>query len=411
MSNADSDFRQNEQVRTEVGTSQLVLRRTAGGGALPQGRVQGNRAQRLRRLAWATVLFSPALFGAAYFGAVATNQYVSEAQFVVRSASKPGRILGGLESLLEVAGISRPRDDVWAVHDYLTSRDAVRALSRRLDLRAIYGHPAADFLARYPSILHNGSEEQLYRYFQHRLTVVVNSSTNLTTLRVDAFTAQDAQRVAEALLELGETLVNKLNERAEADAVRVAEAEVARAEARRIAAEQAITAFRDRELLLDPAQNSAIMVEVIGNLSSQLADARADLDQMRATSPTNPGVPVLERKVQALERQLAAERGRVGDAGDGLAGKVAAYEKLNLEREFSIRALSGAVAALEQARTEARRQQVFLERVVEPGLPDYPMMPRRWRMVLTVFGFNVLGVAVGWLLLTGVREHAGAMRE
>jgi len=44
--------------------------------------------------------------------------------------------------------------------------------------------------------------------------------------------------------------------------------------------------------------------------------------------------------------------------------------------------------------------------VVEPGLPDKAMMPERWRMVLTVLGFNVIGWGIIWLIGAGLREHA-----
>lgn len=381
----------------------------AGGHGLLRRPVVWPRARltALLRLARIALLLSPSLGAILYYGAIASDQYVSEARFVIRTASKPGGTIGGLGALLQMVGISRSQDDAWAVHDFLTSRDALRALSARVDLRTIYGRTGADFLARYPSVLYDGSDEQLYHYFQRMLTVVVSTTTGLTTLRVDAFQAADARLVAATLLDLGEDLVNKLNERTQADAVRLATAEMARTEDRRIANQQAITAFRNRELLLDPVKNSAIVLEVIGKLSAELANARANIAETRAGSPTSPNLPSLQRRVEALEHQITTERSRVGSTSDGLADKIAEYEKLNLEREFSIRALSQAVTSLEQARIEARRQQLFLERVVEPGVADYPTMPRRWRTVFTVFGFNVLGLAVGWLITTGLREHSG----
>jgi capsular polysaccharide transport system permease protein len=359
---------------------------------------------RLMRIA---CLLSPSIFAAVYYGLIASDQYVSEAVFVIRTASKPSVSALGLNALLQMVGISHAEDDAYAARDYLTSRDAVRALASKLDLRAIYGRADADFLARYPSILFGRSDEQLYRYFQHMLTVMVSTTTGLTTLRVDAFDAADAQKVAATMLELAEDLVNRLNDRAQADAVRLADSEVARSEDRRIRIQQEITAFRDRELVLDPIKSSAIVMGVIGKLSAQLAEARANLAETRASSPTSPNLPSLQQQANALQHQIAVESARIGSASDGLADKIAEYEKLNLEREFAIRALSQAVTQLEQARLEARRQQLFLERVVEPGTADYATMPRRWRMVFTVFGLNVVGLAVGWLFLTGLREHSG----
>jgi capsular polysaccharide transport system permease protein len=113
----------------------------------------------------------------------------------------------------------------------------------------------------------------------------------------------------------------------------------------------------------------------------------------------------------AIEHQIALERGRVANDSDGLADKIAEYERLTLKEEFAVQSLTQAVAELDLARVDARRQQLFLERVVEPDVPDQAMMPQRWRSVLTVFGFNIIGVAVIWLLFAGVREHAGARQR
>jgi len=365
------------------------------------------RLHRIGQVLRVLLVLSPTIAAGVYYGFIATDLYVSEARFVIRSA-KPSTAMGGLGALLQLAGLSRSQDDEYAVHDYLTSRDALHALAARIDLRALYNDPAADLIARYPSFLFGGSDEQLYRYFQQRLSVVVNASTGLTTMRVEAFRAADAQSVARELLTLAEGLVNKLNERMQQDEVEVAQAEVQRAEQRRVDNQIEITAFRNRELILDPGKSSAIVVELIGKLSSELADTRADIAETRGNSPNSPQIENLRQRAKAIEDQIAIERGRVASSSDGLADKIAVYERLMLQREFAIRTLEQAVIALETARIEARRKQMYLERVVEPGLPDEAMEPRRWRTVLTVFGFNVIGLGVFWLIGAGLREHAAS---
>jgi len=115
--------------------------------------------------------------------------------------------------------------------------------------------------------------------------------------------------------------------------------------------------------------------------------------------------------VDAIKRQIELQRLQVAGDATGLADKIERYERLLLEDEFAIRALAQATLSLESARIEARRQQLFLERVVEPGLPDEAIMPRRWSMIGTVFGFNIIGGLVIFLLVTGVREHAAGNRR
>ena len=79
-----------------------------------------------------------------------------------------------------------------------------------------------------------------------------------------------------------------------------------------------------------------------------------------------------------------------------------------MESGFAKHELESASARLDNARVEAQRQQLYLERIVEPNTPDYSMAPERWRMIATTFGLNLLGLFVIWLVINGVAEHAAA---
>jgi capsular polysaccharide transport system permease protein len=48
--------------------------------------------------------------------------------------------------------------------------------------------------------------------------------------------------------------------------------------------------------------------------------------------------------------------------------------------------------------------------LVTPNLPDAPAEPQRLRIILTVLGFNLIFVAMAWLVGTGLREHAAKDR-
>ncbi|MGO4171804.1 capsule biosynthesis protein [Bosea sp. TAF32] len=382
------------------------------GAADGNGAVAGARIRRYPaapRLSWSKVAFLlvvvlPTAISALYFGLVASDRFMSESTFVVRSAKSP--LSGGLGGLLQIVGISRSQDDSYSVQEYLLSRDAVTALSQRLPLREMFNRSGADFIARYPNPIYGSTEEELYQYYKSRVSVVHGASTGLTTLKVDTFRPEDALAINRNLLELGETLVNRMNERIRADAIRFAEAEVKRGEERLVETQIAITEFRNRELMLDPSKSSLIVAELIGRLSAELAVVTAQLREVQASSPSSPQIPGLQRRIAALEGQITLERQRVSNASDGLAEKIAGYERLTLQREFAVKALASAVTGLEVARNEARRQQLYLERVVEPHVADYAEQPRRLRSVLLAFAGSLMLFFVGWLLLAGVREHS-----
>ena len=62
-------------------------------------------------------------------------------------------------------------------------------------------------------------------------------------------------------------------------------------------------------------------------------------------------------------------------------------------------------AALEAARNEAQRQQFYLERIVQPNLPDIAIEPRRLRSVVIVFLLGLLAWGILSLLVASIREH------
>jgi capsular polysaccharide transport system permease protein len=90
----------------------------------------------------------------------------------------------------------------------------------------------------------------------------------------------------------------------------------------------------------------------------------------------------------------------------GIASKVGGYEKLLAEQDFAQQTLTAASTALEQARVEAQKQQFYLERVVDPNLPDAPALPNRLRSILIVFGVTLSLYFIGWMLVVGVLEHS-----
>lgn len=363
---------------------------------------------RHRLLRW-TVLLLPSILATAYYGLVASDQYESEARFVVRSAARPE--MSGTLSFLVQLGLARSQDDSFIVQDFIGSRDAVQRLKARLPLRRIYGHDGADFLARYPSLLYGLQEEEFYKYLRNMITVVHSERTGISTLRVRAFDAADARAVAEALLQQSEELVNRLNARVQTDAIANSAAEVKTAQERLIEAQTRLTEFRNRELILDPGRSAVALADLIARLSAELGSVQAQIAETKSGLVGSPQLGTLQRRAAALENQIVEERRRVADDREGLATRIAAYERLQLEREFARRMLANSESELVRTRSDAARQLLYLERVVEPNLADYSTQPKRFRLTLTVFAANMLLILVSWLVYTGLQEHVPNVRQ
>ena len=351
-----------------------------------------------------SILLLPTLLAAVYYFAIATDQYESEARFVVRSAARPE--MSSEFSFLAQLGLAPTQDDSYIVQEFMNSRDAIEKLKTRLPLLAMFNREGADFLARYPSILYGREQEEFYRYFQRMLTVAHLDRTGISTLRVRAFRPEDAYDITKTLLLLGEDMVNRINARIQSDAIATSLSELNQSQQRLIAAQTHLTEFRNRELIVDPERNAVALAELIARLSSDLGSVQAQIAEMRVGAAGSPQLIGLQRKAAALEQQIAEERRRIADEKDGLATRIAAYERLQLEREFARRVVSSSEAELIRARNEAARQLLYLELVANPHLADYSTQPKRLRSALTIFAANFLLLFVLWLFLSGVREHA-----
>lgn len=357
-------------------------------------------------MAFLLVVVLPTVLAAVYFLLIASPMYISEARFIVRSPNQAQPSSIGVA--LQGVGLSSTQTDAFAVHEYIDSRDGLATVRQRYDVRALLGPAQADLFSKYPRIGESETDEGLYKAFKRFVTVGYDSTSGISTLRVKAFSPTEAQGVAETLLTGGEGLVNRLNERAASNAVEEAEAALARATAKVSESQQALTDFRNRERLIDPALSARESAELIASLRANLANLQAERAQIAAMAPDSPQLPSINTRIAAYERQIEAERVKIVGSSASLAPKVGAYEDLVTARELADRQLAVASTALSSAEQEVRRQQLYLERIVNPNRPDKAAEPRRLMSIFTVFLTTMLAYGVGWLIYAGVREHRQA---
>lgn len=359
------------------------------------------RRRRIHPVLWIVVL--PTLLLAAFQYLIVADQYRSEAHFIVRSP-QPVQAAGGLGQLLGLGGSAAPAD-AHSVGDYLLSHDAVAALDKALDLRAVFRRPEADAATRlwWPY----AAPETLLRYFRGKVDVDYSTETGITTLSARAFRPDDARRLAGALLTLGERRVNSLNMRMLRDGLAVAQAQVDAASRELAVAQSALTGFRQGRRDIDPERTGAARIEMATQMRAQAAAARAQLAAMQGVIAADaPQRVALARQVAALDAQLAAAQAGLAGSGRSVAAGLGAFEELRLRQELAAKRYQSAIAALDGAREQLLRQQLFVVRVVEPNLPVRSLYPNRIKIIATAFFGLLLSYAIGWLILAGVREHA-----
>ncbi|MGX5874616.1 hypothetical protein MJS38_10820, partial [Burkholderia gladioli] len=362
----------------------------------------GQRLKKVNRLFLLTVAL-PTTLAVLYYGLIAADVYVSESRFVVRSPQKQSQtnLVG---ALLQGTGFSRAQDDTYPVIDYIESRDALRELNVGnyvADAYSEHGDAISRF-HRWP----DGSFESLWKYYgKHIVDIEFDSTSAIAKLQIRAYTAEDAEKINERLLEMSERLINRMNRRAVSDTVKFAQGEVDVAAAKAKDAAAALAAYRRTYTVFDPDRQSALQLQQVTALQTQMLAAQTQLVQLQSISPKNPQIPVLQTNIANLEKQITAATSGVAGGKNSLADKAAVYARMQLDSQFADKQLASAMAALENARADAQRKQLYLERLVEPNTPDVAIEPKRLKSILEVFALGIIAWGILELLLAGVREH------
>lgn len=355
---------------------------------------------KMNRLFLITV-FIPTLIAIVYYGVIASDVYIAESHFVVRSPQK--QAASGFGAILQNAGFTRSQDDTYTVHDYMHSRDAMFKIDGAMPLKQIYRK--GDFVSRFDPIGINSSYEALHDYYQDKIEISLDGATSISVLRVRAYTAEDAYKINLMLLDMGENLINQLNERGRQDLIRFAQSEVNAAMKNAQAAAQDLSKYQDSNVLFDPAKQSAIKLEQISKMQEELLTLKSLLAQLQSTTSQNPQIPGLRRRISLLDNEIGNEMSTIAGSESSFTGKTAKYEQFQIAKVAADKQLATALIALEQARNDAQRKQLYLERIVQPNKPDVATAPSRLKSIFATILLALIFWGILTIILAGVHQH------
>jgi capsular polysaccharide transport system permease protein len=367
-----------------------------------------NTGGKLARNPWFLVaVVLPVLFSAIYYFGIASDQYVSESRFAIRAPNQRAAQTTSFANLIQSTGLSSGQEQSNQVIDFVRSRSALTTLEKELRVKKTYGSPSVDFLSRFPRIWEDNAFEDLFDYYKTKIEISRDTDTGLVVLRTIAFSPKDAAAINTVLLKQSELLVNRLNENARTKAISEAEDRVVEAQARVNRAFEAVSDYRSKSRLVEPLKEATGVVEIANRLIVERAALEAQLSTVRQVTPDHPSIPVLREQIASLTREIERQNERlVGSGSSTISRKLPDYDALILEQELAAELLMLSQTSLEQARTEALKQQFYLERVVEPNVPDLPEYPKALKSVLTILGFALCLYFIVWMFVVGILEHA-----
>ena len=367
-----------------------------------EGRFAGVRGAILSAVFWTTL---PAALVAAYLYGFAADQYVSEAQFVVRgnTVSVGGEAGGTIGGIIEV----NTSQDTRIAADYLASGAVIGDLAGRFDLATMFSAPAPDLFAGVSS---GASPEAIGDYWRRTMTSEVDVVSGIITLRLRAFSRDDALALAGAAVAATEEKLNALHRLTLEGAARLAADRARAAEIRLIETRREIREFRERYRAIDLRAGAASTFELLTELRRQRIEGRAELAVLRAQGAGNaPAIRAMEARIAALDRQIASLEQELTGAmeGDDAAATAAieAYDRLMLRQEMASRYVARSAAAAARADLKLEQRQVYLDVFVPPATAEDAAYPRRGRIVLIVLAVALAVWAFARLVWAGIRSH------
>lgn len=345
-------------------------------------------------LSFVACVFVPGLIASIYMLFIANDQYHSSASFAVRSieSSSPTDVIG----MFTQASSGSTSSDSYILMDYIRSDQMVKLVDAEFGLETIYARRGLDF---YYSLAQGSPIETKLDFWRSIADVSYDNTSGIVDLQIRAFDPVQARRIASFVISASEKLVNDLSGEARKGVLESAHEEVFIAERRLSAARIALLAYRDRAQEVDPTEGAKMAAQLINSLELQLVQLNSDLATARSQmSDNSPRVRVLKNQIASLEEQIRLERTRVGsglaatsktrreDRGTDVANRIAEYETLETEREFSERAYSAALTSLEKARIDANNRQRYLAVFLKPTESEWAQYPARIFYSLLVCG-------------------------
>jgi capsular polysaccharide transport system permease protein len=362
---------------------------------------------------WASfivVVVVPSLMTIFYLAFLASDQYVAEARFSVRTAqiaqSQDNTLQNAAANLASGAMPQLAGQDAHIVADYLRSRAAIEDLSPRMNLQDIFQRPGTDFWAR---LKKQSTAEEFQSYWSSMITTSVDGPSGIVTITARAFRPDDAKALAEACVEISESLVNKLSERARNDALREAEAEVRRTEGLVRDALVGLRIFRDQEGFIDPVSAANSTSHLLLGALSERVRLQSDMFVLsRAMGPSAPSITSLKDRIDGIDAQIEQLRGQLtGKSADGktVSSALVRFEELDLQRIFAEKLYTLAQNALERARVRAQQKQLYLSVFVPPYLPEEAKYPERLALSVIVPLVLLIIWSIFALTAAAVEDH------
>jgi capsular polysaccharide transport system permease protein len=355
---------------------------------------------------FAIFVIVPIIAASIYLFFVASDEFVSEVRFAVRGSTER---LAGTDALGSTGALAylNSNQEVYAIADYVRSRSAVDEVGRTINLRQVFRANGADWLSRLGDQV---SGEDLLRYWNKMVTVSTEPASGLASIEVRAFTREDAVNLASAIRLNSEALVNRMQERPNADLAARSETEVRSAREHAARARAEVARYRNSQAIVDPLDTARSLIDNVTELKNELIAVGVELASAKASmGPNAPNISSIQARRDALQEQIRGLERQITstDAKDRTAaGLLVDYDKLEIERVLAEKQVASAERIFDQVRAETNRHQVYIDVIEGPTIPQSALFPERTRLLTQISIAAMALWCLVFLTIASIRDHA-----
>lgn len=355
---------------------------------------------------WSLITFTlmviiPSLVTIFYFTLIATDQFTSETRFAVRSLADNGDDVGKAGGLFSLKAASQ---DSYVVTSFIQSSEILKRLDGKIDYRAIFEDPNADLWSRVDP---EDSREDFLNYWSKHVKSYIDGPSGIVTLTVRTFNPDDSVRLASAILEESEKLVNELTVRARRDLMVSYQQEVESSTNQYKQALAELNRFQKQTGILSPGEEALQTGTLLTGLLAQAMELDSRIFVLRQSNGTEaPSYQQLLIARDSLTQQIDNLRqSLIGSDDATLTNIITDYSEVETNRIVAAQLFETAKQNYDQALAATLRKALYLTVFIEPALPEDSSFPRRFVSPLLLS----LGFLVFWSMLSliwaSVEDH------
>ncbi|MEZ2220988.1 capsule biosynthesis protein [Rhizobium sp. RCC_161_2] len=365
----------------------------------------------IRLITFLLFVILPFLVCSVYYIFIASDQYVAEARFAVRSLSSSSSSdkgdgtssdnSSGPSGLLSMRSASQ---DAYVVTSFIHSTEILKRIGEKLDYRSMFARQDADFLSRFRS---SQSDEEFLDYWTNHVSAYIDVSSGIITLKVRAFTPDDSVKLSQAIIQESELLINQLSQRARDDIVQSMRGDVEKNGKAYSDTLIALNQFQHQSGLLSPETQATSSSALLTGLLAQKLEFETRLFVMRqSNADSSPAYQQLTLAQQSLQDQIDKMKLELtGPENASLSKALLEYSQLDTNRMIAENLYQASQRNYDTVLAEALRKTLYLAVFVNPTLPDEAIFPHRFTTPLMI----LLALTVIWttlsLIWASVEDH------